>query len=217
MAEAPPPPPPAAVTSSGSSSKSTGIVVGIAVGTALAVLGQFCFFLSPHAMLAGSLSRLGFLDLCCHGMTAVFCQVHILTAVYTPQSARFAFTMTTLAISMTMTAVTMITGPIHQRQNHCKRCFFGLHSSQQMCRLSKACDKQQSGGRFKVSSSACLMLQVCCMHCTTSTYAPGFSRGVLTGLLQRSAFVRCLSCPACNKPCCCPEHHNCMHALSDRQ
>ena len=46
LAEAPPPPPPpAAVTSIGSSSKNTGIVIGIAVGTALAVLGQFCFFL----------------------------------------------------------------------------------------------------------------------------------------------------------------------------
>ncbi|KAL0031209.1 hypothetical protein WJX77_009639 [Trebouxia sp. C0004] len=41
LAEAPPPPPPppAAATSSGSSSKSTGIVIGIAVGTAVAVLG----------------------------------------------------------------------------------------------------------------------------------------------------------------------------------
>ena len=112
-----------------------------------------------------------------------------------------AVTMTMIAVTMTVTAVTVITSAsVHQRHNPYNKIFLRC-PSQQTSRSHRACDLQQPGGTLKVLRPACLILQVCCMHCTTSTYAPGFSRGALTGRLQRSALLRCHSYPACKIPC----------------
>jgi len=98
VAEAPPPPPlPAAVTSSGSSSKNTGIVIGIAVGTALAVLGQFCFFLLCVLKLCFMClcSGFGFVDPVMGALPGSFPE-----RAHAPKH--------TFAVAMSMTAFTMI-------------------------------------------------------------------------------------------------------------